>query len=180
MKLYFLIPLLIILSVANCAAQTTTILSKKAEIERFLKINREVISRYAGKRISDLPSRDREYLLTAKAREVILLHGPGYYRDFKAPEIQLTQITESMLPRDLGNREYLGKMLYIVTFDYDKTKEQQIQNFTAQVSILEESGEILEVVFGNGIRRIFYRDPSQYRTLQGVVQYQQIIGGKVR
>ncbi|MDB5143678.1 MAG: hypothetical protein JWQ66_2391 [Mucilaginibacter sp.] len=176
MKLFFLVPLFAMASLTNCAAQQKANLLKKAEIGKLLEVNRQIISRYAGQHISDLPSNERDSLLAAKAKEVILLHGPGYYRDFKAPEIQATQITEPMLPRDLGNKEYLGKMVYIVTFDYDKAKEQQIQDFTAVVSILQDTGEILEVVFGNGMRRVFYADPSQYRNLQGgIVRYQPVI-----
>jgi hypothetical protein len=181
MKLFFLMSLLLMASVKNCGAQQAAGLLKKSDVRQLLKINREIIAHDSERRISDLPPGERAALLIAKAREVILLHGPGYYRDYKAPDTRLSQLTEQMLPRDLGNKEYLGKSVYTVTFDYDKTKEEQIQGFTAVVSILQDTGEILEVVFGNGMRRIFYADPSQYRTLQGgVVQFQQIISGRVR
>jgi hypothetical protein len=98
-----------------------------------------------------LPESQRDSILIAKAKEVVLKFGPGYYREYK-------EIIERKQVPPLGEinttGEDAGRVSYHIIFLYDETKEQLDWDFAARVQIWEDTGEACSVVFGNGFGRI--------------------------
>jgi hypothetical protein len=93
-----------------------------------------------------LPSAQRDSMLISIAKEVVLKYGPDYYREYKKPVI--TQ-------RNVDGGKGIGRIIYMVTFLYDKTKEELDLDFAALVSIWGDSGKPHAVRFGNSIDGFF-------------------------
>jgi hypothetical protein len=113
-----------------------------------------------------MPIAQRDSLLISIAKEVVLILGPDYYREYKT-------IVER---RYATGSRYPGRVFFRVTFLYDRTQER-IGSFAAEVSIWEDTGQLSGVLFGNGMgwslnRADWYRIPYE---VGGTVPYQQII-----
>ena len=102
-----------------------------------------------------MPVAKRDSLLISLAKEVVLLYGPDYYREYPSPTI-----TSGKFPYD---ERYLGKPYYLVTFLYDKTIEKLEWNHAAKVRIFADTGEPASVFFGNGIGFGFFAEFSDWR-----------------
>jgi hypothetical protein len=98
MKHSLFIALSLITAFTLCRAQNKPEFLNKSQVEKLLKENQEKISHYDRGNFAVLSLADRNILLTAIAKEVILIHGPDYYRNYQVPDIQLTNITDRMLP----------------------------------------------------------------------------------
>jgi hypothetical protein len=92
--------------------------------------------------LDNLPKEKRDSILIAKAKEIVLIWGPAYYREYKSPIIK----------REVTNLNYPGggRIFYIVTFLYDKTKETLDEDFAAEVRIWADTGIVGGITFGNG------------------------------
>ena len=102
--------------------------------------------------------RRTEYLI-AKAKEVVMRHGPGYYREYAAPEIKREVFDTSkieVIPQSF-EEENANRALYIVCYPYDKTKEIFWGKYSAAVEIWADTGEPFGVLFGNGWGYDLYR-----------------------
>ena len=91
----------------------------------------------------------RDSLLISIAKEVVLMYGHDYYRD-KFSSI----IEQSMVPLRGENNPTgvnAGRVMYHITFLYDKTEEVLERNFAAKVHIWGDTGLPSGVDFGNGL-----------------------------
>ena len=92
---------------------------------------------------------------------------PGYYREYSKPIIKKLVVdkTEKKYP-EFGVRE--GRILYRVTFPYDKNKEYFSHGFAAEVEIWGDNGEIYAIMSGNhyGGRRF---EEHEARTINKVL-----------
>ena len=95
----------------------------------------------------------RDSLLIAIAKEVVLKHGPDYYREDFKPIIE----RHGVPPKGELNKtgEMAGRIFYRVIFRYDENKEQLNYPFAARVQILADTGKPRSVVFGNGLALTF-------------------------
>jgi hypothetical protein len=95
-----------------------------------------------------MPTIQRDTLLIAIAREVVLIHGPDYYREYKEPLIEQRTIPQRGEENPDGINA--GRVLYVVTFLYDKIQETLEQGYAARVAIWGDNGNPANVFFGNG------------------------------
>ena len=118
--------------------------------------------------LGEMPDAKRDSVLIAVAKEVVLLYGPDYYRDYKPPVISKDKYP---IDRDYPDESYSGRTYYQVTFLYDKTQEKLL-DFAAWVRIWEDTGIPEGVMFGNGRGRTILpgtdwregtTDPEPYR-----------------
>ena len=96
--------------------------------------------------------------LVNSARNVALTFGPAYVPFFKEANVSDVQVFKK---KDYGGdsrpqiRKQIGRKFYTVTFTYDSTAVKFDFGFAARVRIWKDTGEPLDVIFGNGWGRNF-------------------------
>ncbi|NDV64576.1 hypothetical protein [Bacteroides sp. 224] len=114
--------------------------------------------------LDQLPTKERNSVLIAKTKEVIMKHGPGYWREHKKPVIETKYISKNGFPE---KGENIGRKYYNVKILYDKTVETLYDiNCAAEVWIWADTGQILLIAFGNGYGWIIDNDPATRSTEQ--------------
>ena len=96
--------------------------------------------------------------LVNSARNVALTFGPAYVPFFKEANVSDVQVFKK---EDYGDsrpqiRKQIGRKFYTVTFTYDSTAVKFDFGFAARVRIWKDTGEPLDVIFGNGWGRNFF------------------------
>jgi len=81
------------------------------------------------------------------AKEVVMKHGPDYYREVAPPVIERKIINESS-HWSLWEK-FPGRAYYTVTYPYDESVESFHLDFAARVWIWEDTGVAYRVGFGN-------------------------------
>lgn len=101
---------------------------------------------YAQKNIFEkIPLKQRDSILIETAKNAVLKYAPGYYRDYKKPEV----IFRGAAPKDYRIKEDRGRLFYQVTFFYDPLKEKYAKNYIAQVLIWADNGKVCSMYFMN-------------------------------
>ncbi len=117
-----------------------------------------------------------EYLIKL-SKKVIITFGPGYYRENSIPIISNCKKFQAS-DTSPEKVEYIGREYYTVTFPYDKTKECLEFDYAAKVYIWKDTGEPMNVFFGNGYGRNFFSLSFEEQTAKNViiktVPYQQV------
>ena len=92
-----------------------------------------------------MPPNQRDSILIETAKNAVLKYAPGYYRDYKKPEV----IFRGAAPKDYRIKEDRGRLFYQVTFFYDPLKEKYAKNYIAQVLIWADNGKVCSMYFMN-------------------------------
>ncbi|WP_346692116.1 hypothetical protein [Coprobacter fastidiosus] len=101
---------------------------------------------YAQKNIFEkIPLKQRDSILIETAKNAVLKYAPGYYRDYKKPEV----IFREAAPKDYRIKEDRGRLFYQVTFFYDPLKEKYAKNYIVQVLIWADNGKVCSMYFMN-------------------------------
>jgi len=95
--------------------------------------------------LNSMPVVKRDSILISIAKEAVLKCGPDYYREYKEPVIR-----EDKVPPEGKDA---GKIIFWVTFLYDRTEETLEWDYAAQVNIWGDTGRPIAVFFGNGFGR---------------------------
>ena len=96
---------------------------------------------YAQKNIFEkMPPNQRDSILIETAKAAVLKYAPGYYRDYKKPEI--------ILKKTFPNKSS-GRLFYEVTFLYDPQKEKYLFDYIAKVYIWADNGKAFIIKFMN-------------------------------
>ena len=96
--------------------------------------------------------------LIRTAKNVALTFGPAYVPFFLKANVSDVQVFKK---EDYGGdnrpqiRKQIGRKFYTVTFTYDSTAVKFDFGFAARVRIWKDTGEPLDVIFGNGWGRNF-------------------------
>ena len=94
---------------------------------------------YAQKNMFEkIPPNQRDSILIETATKALLKYAPGYYRDYKKPEV----ILKKTVP-DKG----LGKFFYLVTYFYDPQKEKFPKDYIVKVYIWADNGKAFRLYF---------------------------------
>ncbi|WP_455497998.1 hypothetical protein [Coprobacter sp.] len=97
---------------------------------------------YAQKNMFEkMPQNQRDSILIETAKSAILKYAPGYYRDYKKPEV----ILKKTVP-DKG----LGRFFYLITYFYDPQKEKYPTDYIAKVYIWADNKKAFSIDFMNG------------------------------
>ena len=101
---------------------------------------------YAQKNIFEkIPLKQRDSILIETAKNAVPKYAPGYYRDYKKPEV----IFRGAAPKDYRIKEDRGRLFYQVTFFYDPLKEKYAKNYIVQVLIWADNGKVCSMYFMN-------------------------------
>lgn len=142
------------------------------EITNKIDSLRKIYAPYASRTFSSLNEADRKKVMIAKAREVVLTFAPGYYREYKEPVITVDTVIDPKKPRtwtktkkvfySVGSRkaEHIGKPVYVISFLYDKTKEN-VGNYIVRLALFQETGEPLQLNFPDN-RLVVFDERSFY------------------
>ena len=94
--------------------------------------------------------------LIKNAKEVVLQHGPGYYREYKEPVIKYRRVTSAT--RDLHylvKEKNMGRVYYTVEYPYDIKKEVFSSVYSAKVYFWEDL-TVFDIFFGHGMGILDY------------------------
>ena len=103
-----------------------------------------------------MPAAERNAQLIAIAKDVVLIHGPDFYREYGEPVIEHMQMPPKGEQNPDGNNA--GRYFYVVYFLYDRTQEILRVHFVARVAIWEDTGQPSGVLFGTGMGVFFEND----------------------
>ena len=102
---------------------------------------------YAQKNIFEkMPPNQRDSILIETAKNAVLKYAPGYYRDYKKPEI----ILREPIPNNYRIKKDRGRLYYQVTFFYDPLKEKYLRDYTVKVNVWADNGKAYDMEFMNG------------------------------
>ena len=96
--------------------------------------------------LDSIPAVQRDSLLIAMAKEVILKYGPDYYREYKPPVIE-RKIWPLKGERNPEGKN-AGRVYYEIVYLYDKTVELLDWDFAAEVRIWADTKTLCDVLFG--------------------------------
>ena len=101
---------------------------------------------YAQKNMFEkMPPNQRDSILIETAKNAVLKYAPGYYRDYKKPEV----IFKGAAPKDYRIKEDRGRLFYQVTFFYDPLKEKHSLDYIVRVFIWADNGKAYIMYFMN-------------------------------
>ena len=102
---------------------------------------------YAQKNMFEkIPQNQRDSILIETAKAAVLKYAPGYYRDYKKPEV----ILYGAVPKDYRIKKDRGRLFYQVTFFYDPLKEKYLRDYTVKVNVWADNGKAYDMEFMNG------------------------------
>ena len=101
---------------------------------------------YAQKNIFEkMPPKQRDSILIETATKALLKYAPGYYRDYKKPEV----ILYGAVPKDYRIKKDRGRLFYQVTFFYDPLKEKFPTDYLVKAYIWADNGKVYSLAFMN-------------------------------
>ena len=100
---------------------------------------------YAQKNMFEkIPQNQRDSILIETAKNAVLKYAPGYYRDYKKPEV----IFRGALSKKHHKKEDWDRLYYQVT--YDPLKEKHSLDYIVRVFIWADNGKASIMYFMNG------------------------------
>ena len=101
---------------------------------------------YAQKNMFEKMSQNqRDSILIETAKNAVLKYAPGYYRDYKKPEV----ILREPIPNNYRIKKDRGRLYYQVTFFYDPLKEKYAKDYIVRVFIWADNGKACDMMFMN-------------------------------
>lgn len=92
---------------------------------------------------NELPTKVRDSLLIKIADRALEKYGPEYNRGYLTPIVKFEG--------EFKGGIHKGESAYSITYSYDKSKELFERDFSAKVVVVNKTGEILTIDFGNGL-----------------------------
>ena len=90
------------------------------------------------------------------AKEVVLQHGPGYYREYKEPVIKYRRGTSATRDLHYSTQEKnMGRVYYTVEYPYDIKKEVFNNEYSVKVYFWEDL-TVFDIFFGHGMGILDY------------------------
>mgnify|MGYP005913146523 CR=1 FL=1 len=90
------------------------------------------------------------------AKEVVLQHGPGYYREYKEPVIKYRRVTSATRDLHYSTQEKnMGRVYYTVEYPYDIKKEVFNNEYSVKVYFWEDL-TVFDIFFGHGMGILDY------------------------
>lgn len=106
--------------------------------------------------LDTLNESNRNNYLISLSKEIVKTFGPDYYRNMTPVIIDGVFETTDERPEIKKN---VGREYYEVIYPYNNSKEVLDFDFSAKVKVWKDTGEPLEVIFGNGYGRNFFFIP---------------------
>ncbi|MDR1883405.1 MAG: hypothetical protein LBR26_11595 [Prevotella sp.] len=101
--------------------------------------------------LEKMPKAEREVLLIKRAKELVLRHGPGYWREYQPPVIERSVFTG----KTGSGSKYIGQIYYRITILYNPKSERFNCNYAAVVDFWAITGKPWGISFGNGLGFVF-------------------------
>ncbi|MDP3451859.1 MAG: hypothetical protein Q8R90_02795 [Bacteroidales bacterium] len=93
--------------------------------------------------LNKLPIKVRDSLLIEIADKALEKYGPEYNRGYLTPVVKYEG--------EFKGGIHKGESAYSITYPYDKSKELFERDFSAKVVVVNKTGKIITIDFGNGL-----------------------------
>lgn len=104
-----------------------------------------------GENLDSLPEAKRNARLLEMAKQVVMKHGPGYYRDVFPPVIVHGLVSPDNRECTLQQvKQHNGRSYYKVEYSFDEKQESFEWSYAARTYIWGDTGISFSVIFGNG------------------------------
>ena len=101
--------------------------------------------------LDSLSTERRNKKLIKLAKEVVLRHGPGFYREYKPPVIKSQRVSDKNGDLRINLRKkYKGRSYYTVEYPYDLKEEVFGSFYSAKVYVWGDTGKVFFMMFGGG------------------------------
>ncbi|WP_152616155.1 hypothetical protein [Sanguibacteroides justesenii] len=102
--------------------------------------------------LDSLSKEKRDKKLIKMAKEVVLRHGPGFYREYKPPVIKSQRVSDKTVDMTVEMiKKYKGRFYYTVEYPYNKKEEIFWGVYSAKVFIWKDTGKVFYIEFGGTI-----------------------------
>ena len=102
--------------------------------------------------LDSLSAERRNKKLIKLAKEVVLRHGPGFYREYKPPVIKSQRVSDKTVDMTVEMiKKYKGRFYYTVEYPYNKKEEIFWGVYSAKVFIWKDTGKVFYIEFGGTI-----------------------------
>lgn len=120
------------------------------------------------KNLAKMAEKKRNEYLIIISKEMVMKHGPDYYRELATPVIKREAVTDYYT---WLYEKYPGRIYYTVEYPYDDTEESFKMDYAAKTFIWEDTGIAFQISFGNGIGRTHLDDPAIWTGREVVARY---------
>ena len=101
--------------------------------------------------LDSLSTERRNKKLIKLAKEVVLRHGPDYYRDYKPPVIKSQRVSDKTVDMTVNMiKKYKGRSYYTVEYPYNLKEEVFRSFYSAKVYVWGDTGKVFFMMFGGG------------------------------
>ena len=99
--------------------------------------------------LDSLSTERRNKKLIKLAKEVVLRHGPGFYREYKPPVIKSLRISDKIKDLRISFIEKnRGRSYYTVEYPYNRKEEIFWGLYSAKVYVWGDTGKVFNIRFG--------------------------------
>ena len=110
--------------------------------------------------LDSLSTEKRNKKLIKLAKEVVLRHGPDFYREYKPPVIKSQRVSDKTVDMTVEMIErYKGRSYYTIEYPYNIKEEVFHNYYSVKVYVWGATGKVFSILFGNG------REITDYDTL---------------
>ena len=99
--------------------------------------------------LDSLSTERRNKKLIKLAKEVVLRHGPGFYREYKPPVIKSQRVSDKTVDMTVNMiKKYKGRSYYTVEYPYNRKEEIFWGLYSAKVYVWGDTGKVFNIRFG--------------------------------
>lgn len=121
--------------------------------------------------LGKLSEQERQEYLIELGKDLTKTFGPGYYREYKEPIIlEVEKFSDNDKRPEI--QKNIGREYYTVIFPYDESKEELDFPYASRVRVWKDTGEPLDVTFGNGYGKNFLF--TSYKTMKMLNRDEQV------
>lgn len=112
--------------------------------------------------------------LLKMTKDVVLKHGPGYYRVYKEPVVKYKRISNTT--RDLFTsikKNNMGRVYYTVEYPYNQKEEVFNNEYSAKVYFWKDL-TIFQIIFGHGMGILKYDTLSKAEKKNLIIPFEKL------
>ena len=99
--------------------------------------------------LDSLSKEKRDKKLIKMAKEVVLRHGPGFYREYKPPVIKSQRVSDKTVDMTVEMiKKYKGRFYYTVEYPYNRKEEIFWGLYSTKVYVWGDTGKVFNIRFG--------------------------------
>ena len=102
--------------------------------------------------LDSLSTEKRNKKLIKLAKEVVLRHGPDFYREYKPPVIKSQRVSDKTVDMTVEMiKKYRGRFYYTIEYPYDLKEEIFSSFYSAKVYVWRDTGKVFILCLGEDL-----------------------------